>query len=258
MHKLSAVVITFNEENNLERCLVALKKVADEVIVLDSFSTDNTEEIAKKCGAKFYENKWEGINAQRNYSLGLCDNDFILSIDADEVLTNKMIEGLINLKNDGFKADGYIFNRLTNYCGKWIRHGGWYPDRKLRLFNKNKGSYQGKDPHDVIVMENNSHVIKTNLIIAHYAFNSLSDHSKRVEFFSEIGAKEAFEKGKKIYFIIHIILNPFYTFCKKYFLQLGFLDGFYGFVICINSAYANFLKYVKIWQAKHANNHFKN
>ena len=141
--------------------------------------------------------------------------------------------------------DGYYLNRLTNYCGKWIKHCGWYPDRKLRLWNRNKGSWQGTI-HEIVVMNPSAECAPLNGDILHYSFNSIEDHIITANNFSRIAAEEIYAQGKSVNFIIDILLNPVFTFIRKYFFQLGILDGYYGFVICRISAFANFLKYTKI------------
>ncbi|RLD77314.1 MAG: glycosyltransferase family 2 protein, partial [Bacteroidetes bacterium] len=152
MPKLSAVIITQNEEQNIGRCIDSLKGVADDIVVVDSGSTDNTEAICKEKGARFFYNKWEGYIEQKNFANDLAEHKYILSVDADEALSGQLRDSILEAK-ESLKADGYEMNRLTNYCGTWIRHGGWYPDRKLRLFHRDKFEWGGEKIHEAMVMK---------------------------------------------------------------------------------------------------------
>ncbi len=243
--KISVVIITLNEEENIQRCLDSVKEIADEVVVVDSFSTDKTPEICRKNQVKFMQHKFEGYVEQINYALSRASHDHILALDADEALSKKAQKKVAEIKKD-WQFDGYQFNRLTNYCGKWIHHCGWYPDKKVRLFDRTKTQWGGENPHYRVMLEKHQ-VNYLNVDILHYSFPTITSHAQTANNFSTIAAKEAIKKGKKIYFVVHVMLNPWFTFVKKYFFQLGFLDGFYGLVVCVLSAHSNFLKYVKIW-----------
>jgi glycosyltransferase involved in cell wall biosynthesis len=245
--KITATIITFNEEKNIERCILSLKPVVDEIIVVDSFSTDSTKELCLKHEVTFVENRFEGHIQQKNHAMSLASNSYILSLDADEALSEELQQSILKIKGQSEVKDGYSLNRITSYCGQWIKHCGWYPDKKTRLWNKNKGKWGGENPHDRVIMEGKSigH-LKGDLL--HYSFESIESHVQTANSFSTIAAKEAIKKGKKANLFVHVILNPIYTFINKYFFHLGFLDGFYGFVICYLSAVSNFLKYTKIRQ----------
>lgn len=242
--KLSVVVITFNEEKNLARCLKSVEAIADEIVVIDSFSTDKTKEIALKYNAKFIEHSFEGHIEQKNWAITQASFPHILSLDADEALDSNLVESIKNIKSN-WTADGYKMNRLTNYCGKWIRHCGWYPDQKLRLWDSRKGKWGGINPHDEYKMENGASIQHLKGDILHYSFYTIKQHIDTVNSFSEIGAQQYFKKGKKGGFL-NIIMNPILKFVGAYFFRLGFLDGYYGFVVCAISAHAKFLKYVKL------------
>ena len=242
--KISAVIITFNEDNNIARCIDSLRDVADEIIVVDSHSSDATEKICREKGVIFIQKSWQGYSETKNYANAQASFDYMLSIDADEALSEELKNSIRQLKT-GDMLDGYYLNRLTNYCGKWIKHCGWYPDRKLRLWNRNKGSWQGTI-HEIVEMNSSAKCAPLNGDILHYSFNSIEDHIITANNFSRIAAEEIYAKGKSVNFIIDILLNPVFTFIRKYFFQLGILDGYYGFVICRISAFANFLKYTKI------------
>jgi glycosyltransferase involved in cell wall biosynthesis len=244
MTPISVVIITYNEENNIERCIQTVLNIADEIVILDSVSTDKTKEICLKYPVKFYEQPFLGYVQQKNKALEFASYPHVLSLDADEALSNELIESIKKVK-ENWSADGYYFNRLTNFCGKWIKHTDWYPDRKLRLFHKKKGQWRGINPHDKYVLEDNckTSYIKGNLL--HYSFPTISHQMGVIEKFSSISAKEAYLKGKSAN-IFSILINPFWKFIKSYIIKLGFLDGYYGFVVCIMSSYATFIKYVKI------------
>jgi glycosyltransferase involved in cell wall biosynthesis len=243
--KVSAVVITLNEEKNISRCLDSLYKVVDEILVVDSFSTDKTEEICNKKRARFMRHPFEGHIEQKNYAMSQATYGHILSIDADEALSEELKKSIFSAKNN-WNYDGYSFNRMTNYCGKWIRHCGWYPDKKIRLWDRRKGSWGGVNPHDKVIMEKNSSVKGLSGDLLHYSYYTIRENISQINNFSDIAAQAAYKMGEKANVVLDIVLNPIFTFLKKYFLKLGLLDGYYGLVISINSAYFRFLKYAKL------------
>ncbi len=244
--KISAVIITYNEEKNIGRCLKSLEGVADEIVILDSYSSDKTEEICKKYKAKFYQNVFYGHIEQKNEAIKYAKYKYVLSLDADEALSKSLKKSIIEAKKNFFN-DGYIFNRMTNYCGKWIKYSGWYPDKKLRLWNKEKGKWAGENPHDKYELEKKSKIGFLEGDLMHYSYYKISEHIQQIDKFSEIRAKVLSKKGKKTN-IFQIIVKPFWKFLRHYFLKLGFLDGYYGFVISIISAHATFLRYAKLKQ----------
>lgn len=249
MYSLSAAIITFNEEQNIARCIESLLPVADEIIVVDSFSTDRTEEICSKYPVKFIKNSFAGYIEQKNFALSLCTNSLRLSLDADECLSPELASSIQQLKLQ-HNADGYSMNRLTNYCGKWIRHCGWYPDIKLRLVN-NKGKWGGINPHDKMQLPEGSSVKHLKGDLLHYSYNNLNDHLDQIKKFTEIGAREAVKNGVTSS-VFKIIYKPAFKFIRDYFFKLGFLDGFYGFVICKNSAFATYVKYARIYMLQNS------
>jgi glycosyltransferase involved in cell wall biosynthesis len=247
MIKLSATVITFNEENNIARCLDALKSVADEIIVVDSYSTDKTEEICESYRVKFIKNKFEGHIEQKNFALEQTCHQTVLSVDADEVLSPELQQSIINMKKN-IEFDGYVFNRLNNYCGKWIYHCGWYPDKKLRIIKKGHGKWIGENPHDYLQL-NDSRQKQGFLIgdLHHYSYNTISEHVAQANKFTSISSKAAFEKGVRVG-----RYKGFYRgilqFFRDYLLKGGILDGHYGLVICILNGHSTFLKFEKIYE----------
>ncbi|MFM7769971.1 MAG: glycosyltransferase family 2 protein [Bacteroidota bacterium] len=246
--KLSAVVITFNEAKQIENCLDALIKIADEIVVVDSGSTDNTVEISKKLGAKVLHQAWLGYSEQKNIGNEIAVNDWILSVDADEVLDEELITSIIKWKESPQVAS---FKRMTNYCGKFIKHGGWYPDIKIRLFNKKESKWVGT------IHESLSNTHKKNSLLLqghclHYSYYSIDQHYAQTEKFTSIQAHDLFLRGKKSY-LLKRIFSPIIKFITDYFLRLGFLDGKAGFTVARISSYATYLKYKKLnehWVSK--------
>jgi glycosyltransferase involved in cell wall biosynthesis len=243
--QISAVIITFNEEKNIRRCIESLLGVADEILVVDSFSTDQTEAICTELKVKFIQHPFEGHIQQKNYAMQQAAHDWVLSLDADEALTDELKRG-IELARIQEGVDGFELNRLTNFCGQWIKHAGWYPDRKIRLWNRTKGCWGGQNPHDKVIMEKGSQLGRLTGDLLHYSFYSIEQHVQTIQKFSSIAAQSAYDNGKRTNFFVNILVGPAFTFFKKYFLQAGFLDGYFGFIISINTAYSRFLKYIKL------------
>lgn len=246
MPKISVVVITLNEEGNIGRCLDSVKDIADEIIVVDSFSTDNTEKIVQHKGGKFIQNKFVDYVEQHEFANQQATNDIILSLDADEELSKDLAESIVNIKKY-WKHDGYSMNRMTNYCGNWIKHSGWYPDIKLRLYDRKKGKWVGKKIHERFALVEGATKGHLKGDILHYSFKSIEQHVAQANKFTDMTAQAAFEQGKKAGFS-KVFFAPVFKFIRDYFLNFGFMDGYYGFVICQISANATFLKYVKLKQ----------
>lgn len=241
---LSAVIITFNEEKNIGRCIDSVIPVADEIVVVDSYSKDKTKAICEEKGVRFIEHPFEGHLEQKNWAITQASYPHVLSLDADEALDEKLTAEILNIKED-WKYDGYSMNRLTNYCGKWIYHCGWYPDKKLRLMDSRKGEWKGVNPHDKYELHSRSSEkhIKGNIL--HYSYYTIDDHINQVNYFTDIAARSHYKKGKRSS-MLNILISPCIKFFKDYILKRGFLDGYYGLVICIISSHATFLKYVKM------------
>ncbi len=245
MVKISAVIITFNEERNIARCLESLRDCVDEIVVLDSFSKDKTEAICRQYGVRFFQHAFDGHIEQKNRAITYATHEHILSLDADEALDEELKTSVLKIKTD-FTAQGYYMNRLTNYCGHWVRHCGWYPDRKLRLFDRRKGHWTGINPHDKYELfegDSKSGWIKGDLL--HYSYYTLDDHYRQVNYFTDIAAKAFHQKGKKAA-LYKLIVNPVSKFISHYLINFGFLDGLAGFRISYISAYATWLKYKKL------------
>lgn len=247
MLKLSAVIITYNEERNIARCIDSLAGVVDEVLVVDSFSNDATAAIVKERGARLIEHAFEGYIEQKNYACKQATFNHILCLDADEAMDSEMKTAVLHAKSN-WQKDGYSFNRLTNYCGKWIYHCGWYPDKKLRLFDRTKCSWKGVNPHDKLAFNEPTSTtahLKGNIL--HYSYYTILEHQKQTERFTTIAARALQKKGKKAS-LINRYLSPVVKFAKDYIVNLGFLDGYYGWSICRISAYSTYLKYKKLSQ----------
>lgn len=246
MIKLSAVIITYNEEEHLEKCLASLTGIADEIIVVDSFSTDRTPEICKAFNVIFIQHAFEGYIEQKNYAVAQTNFDYILSLDGDEALSEPLKKSILKTKNN-WQFDGYYCNRLNNYCGQWIKHSDWYPDKKLRLFKKNSGKWKGINPHDCYTLEVGNRAGKLPGNLLHWIYKDYQEHNIKVERFSSIAAEAYYKLGKKSS-TWKIIYRPLWAFFKAYFLRLGFLDGLNGFIICVQTYNVTFLKYIKLQQ----------
>jgi glycosyltransferase involved in cell wall biosynthesis len=243
--KISAVIITYNEEGNIARCLESVKDISDEIVVVDSYSTDRTASIAQGFGAKVFFRTFRDFGDQKAFAIECAANDWVLSIDADEELSPE-VQASIRKEKEAPRFDAYNVNILANYCGQWIRHCGWYPQPKLRLFDKNKCHISQTMVHESIMMnDRRSRIGFLEGNILHYSYKTISDHTKKIEFYSELAARNAIDKGEKI-MLVKILFGPTWKFIYNFILRGGFLDGYLGYVICKNIAYAGFIKYVKI------------
>jgi glycosyltransferase involved in cell wall biosynthesis len=245
MPPLSVTIITLNEERNIDRCLASLKGVADEIVVVDSLSTDRTREICESHGARFIPQPFLGHIEQKNFAIDRATHDHILSLDADEALSPELTRAILAAKEQGFPADGYSMNRLSWYCDAFIRHGNWYPDRKTRLIRKGKGRFGGLNPHDKIIMEPGTKLVHLNGDLLHYTYYAIEEHVIQGNKFSTISAMSMLEKGRRARWH-NIFLNPPIAFLHHYVIKAGFLDGFNGLVIAHQQAYQTFLKYAKL------------
>jgi (heptosyl)LPS beta-1,4-glucosyltransferase len=238
--KISAVIITFNEQKNIERCINSLTNIADEIIVIDSFSTDNTKQICLQKNVTFVESKWQGYAATKNYGNSIAAHDYILSLDADEAISDDL-KVAINMAKPNLSG-AYEMNRLTNYCGHWIKHGSWYPDKKIRLFNRKTTQWKNLIVHEHIefLQPENSTFLKGDIL--HYSFNTLAEHKSKIEKYALLEAQKVKHFSiQKLFF--KILFSPITTFIKMYFLKLGCLDGIAGFNVARLSAYASYKRY---------------
>lgn len=218
--------------------------VVDEIVVVDSYSTDKTEEICKEFKVNFIQHEFEGHIQQKNWAKEQAASHFVLSLDADEALDENLSASIREVKQN-WSADAYSMNRLTNYCGKWIRHTGWYPDVKVRLFDRRKGEWGGLNPHDRFIVNESSSVMHIAGDLLHFSFYTREEHLQQIHKFSTIGANALLQKGVKSSWL-KILIKPLARFIKAYLIFKGFLDGKEGFTISRLSAYANYLKYTKL------------
>jgi len=239
--KLSAVIITKNEEANVKRCLASLTGIVDEIIVIDSFSTDNTKVICMEYNCRFFEREFIDYSNAKNYGNEQTTGDWILSMDADEELSETLKASILKVKLAPENVT-YLFNRLTNYCGNWIKYCGWYPDAKTRLWKKGTANWEGAI-HEKLVSERPIKSIKGDIL--HYSYPTLTFHLYKINHFTDFMAKEMFEKGKKGS-LLKLIFSPPFKFIKKYILQRGFMDGYAGFIVSSMAAYYVFVKYAKL------------
>jgi len=244
MYKISAVIITKNEERNIERCIQSLLPVVDEIIIVDSGSTDQTKSICEKYNTKFISAEWLGYGPMKNFGHDQASHEYVLSIDADEAISDTLAKSILSVKNN--LTEAYSFNRLTNYCGKWIKHSGWYPDTKVRLFPKSLVKWNSSEVHEELDLSK----VKIKHLsgdLLHYSYYSIIQHVEKSVYYGKLAGKHLFEKGKKPKFY-KIIFSPVVRFLKDYFLRTGFLDGAYGFFIAITAAYSIFIKYFYHYQ----------
>lgn len=237
----TAVIITHNAVQTLEACLGQLVKVCDEVLVLDSFSDDGTVEMCLRLeGVTLVPQPWLGFSKTKNFGNAMARNNWILSIDSDEVLSDELLESLGNLQPESGKV--YSLDRLTNYCGTWIRHSGWYPDWKPRLFERSRVRWQGDFVHETLSMPAGWQEVRLKGKLYHFSYRSREDHYKRIDKYAALAARERFEKGERSS-LIKNYLSPLARFLRTYVLKLGFLDGRAGWQISLGAAVMVFRRY---------------
>jgi len=241
--KISAVIITFNEEDRLPDALASLRGVADEIVVVDSYSTDQTAEIARQARAAVYQNRFEDYGQQKNFALQKAGNDWILNLDADERVSSELKDAIKELREKELPENvaAFAIKRKTFYLGRWIRHSGWYPDRKVRLFRKSGASWQGRI-HEKLQVTGD--IIPLSGAILHFTYRDIGDHVRRLNRYSAFQAEEIVRQNKKFLFLRLLVLPPV-TFLRHYIWKLGLLDGFPGFVIATISSWGTAMKYFK-------------
>jgi glycosyltransferase involved in cell wall biosynthesis len=239
--KITATIITLNEERNIARAIESLR-CCDEILVVDSGSIDRTVELAEKLGARVIESPWHGYATQKNYAAEHACNDWILSLDADEALSESLEGEIWTLKKKGPSYDAYTMPRLAQYLGRWILHCGWYPDRKVRLYHRAKAKWVGDFVHESVQVNGRVGYLESNLL--HFTCDSLSEHIKTMDRYTTLAAEELVSRKEKIH-LRNMILDPAWTFTKTYFFQRGFQDGLEGLTIAYMAALYTFLKYAK-------------
>lgn len=240
---ITLAIVCLNEQNSIRRCIESVSFV-DEVIVVDSGSTDDTQKIAAELGAKVIFEKWRGYGKQKQFAVEQAKNDWVLLLDADEALSPELashiVEGFRNLDPE----TGYEFSRLSFHLGRWIRHGGWYPDWQLRLYNRKFSKWSEAELHERVISPKVQRIHKN---ILHWVFENLSDNVITNDRYSSIGALEYHKKGRRFH-TLSLIFRPIGKFIECYFVKLGFLDGLPGFIIAVGAAYSLFLRYAKLWE----------
>lgn len=243
MAGISVCIISYNEEAKIEDCLKSVQRVADEIVVVDSLSTDRTREISARYTDKIFEQVFLGHVEQKNFALSKAGHNWILSLDCDECLTPELEASILAIKDRLDEHDAYRVARKTFYVYRWLNYC-WYPDRKIRLFNRKTARWGGVNPHDHIETEG-SDIVTLRGDLQHYSFDSISAHLKTIDSFTEIAAREIIARGKHV-----SLIDPFthglWTFIKLYFIKRGFLDGFAGFVVSLLSFMHVFVKYSKV------------
>ena len=248
--KITATVITFNEEHNIGKALESLSW-ADEIVVVDSESTDRTVEIARQFTDRLYIRPWPGYSAQKNFAADQALNDWIFSLDADERVSPELAVAIQQLKrNDSPEPAAYEMARLTFYLGRWIKHSGWHPDYKLRLYDRKRAKWQGDYVHETLEVDGRVERIKGNLL--HYTVRDASEHHLRMDRYTTLAAQQLTSQGRHIS-LAALLLSPAVVFLRSYIFKLGFLDGIPGLAIARFAAHYEFLKNLKVWETQHSN-----
>jgi glycosyltransferase involved in cell wall biosynthesis len=240
--KISAVIITLNEEGNLKRCLNSVAHLVDEIIIVDSFSTDLTKSIAESFNATFIQRNWEGYSKTKNFANALVNSDYILSLDADESLDQELQESIKALKSRQQTETYFRLNRKNYLLGKWVRYGGWYPDLKIRLFPKNSAQWQGEHVHEQLHCRNAYPIVDLNGHIDHFTANTDGEHWHTISKYSKLRAQEIIDKNQ-LYGPIKSIGQVISTFIRTYIIKLGVLDGRLGWKVASRSAYSRWMRY---------------
>ena len=243
--KISATIITLNEEKKLARALESLVDIADEIIVVDSGSTDQTESIARRYTDKVFFNKWDGYTAQKNFATEKASHDWILSLDADECLSDHLRDTIIHIKDKKADVAAYRFPRKTFYLGRWISHSGWYPDYKTRLYDRHKARWDGDFVDESLLVDGEIETHAGDLL--HYSIDSINEHVRVTNRYTDLAAEELQARNRRASLIDLIVLPPI-TFIKSYIVKQGFRDGLPGFCIASFAAYYVFIKYAKLWE----------
>jgi len=250
MPKISAVVITYNEEDNIRRCLESLSW-ADEIVVVDSYSQDDTKKIVSDFTDKIYDVKWEGFGKKKEFAREKASSEWVLSVDCDEVITPDLRDEILKAIEKKDNYDGYYIPRRSNFLGKWMNHSGWYPDYVLRLFKKEKAKFNQALVHEKIEVFGKIGYLKNSLL--HYTDPDIKSYLSKLDFYTTLNAEELLKKKKKTK-VFDFILHPLGIFFKMFFLKRGFLDGTHGFILAVLSSFYVFIKYAKLWDLQRKKN----
>lgn len=240
---ISALAITYNEEKNVERYIKSLS-FADEIIIVDSFSSDNTVEIAKQLGANVVQREFDNFSAQKNYALSLANHDWVTFFDLDEIVTAELANEIINIVKTASKKQAYKVKRNFYFMGKRIKYSGFQTDTVIRLFNKNYCKYNGKLVHEVL--ETSKKIGKFKHNIEHQTYKNFDNYNEKLTLYSKLQAEALFKKNIRPN-LYHFLFRPWYRFMHQYFFRLGFLDGKEGFIISYVHAFSVFKRYIQLW-----------
>ena len=242
---VSAIVVSFNEEENIGRCLESIKW-CDEIVVVDSFSTDRTLEICRQFTDIVIQRKWTGYRDQKQFAHSQTSKDWVLMLDSDEEVTAALQTEIREaLRTDGAKYAGYLVPRLVFYLDRWWRRGGWYPDYDVRLFRRDVATWGGSDPHEKIIVDGPVRRLRNPL--HHFSYRDIDDHIDRINRFTSISSGELRKQGQR-WRLSDALLRPAFRFFRCYFLKRGFMEGFAGFHVAVTAAMYVFLKYAKLWE----------
>lgn len=249
MAKVSVIIITYNEEKNIGRCLSSIDWV-DEIVVVDSQSTDDTKKVASEFTQKVFDITWEGFGKAKDFAKDEASHQWILSVDADEVVPEDLKEEIQKITKSEDSFNGYYIPRKSNFLGKWIKHGGWYPDYVLRLFKKDKAGFNHSMVHEKVEVNGRIGYLRNALL--HYTDPNFDHYLEKLNRYTSLGAEELFKKGKRTK-LFDVMFRPLAVFLKMYFVKRGFLDGLSGFILAVSSAFHVFSKYVKLWHLSSVN-----
>jgi glycosyltransferase involved in cell wall biosynthesis len=249
MTPISLTVITLNAESHIARCIKSVPFAGD-VVILDSGSKDRTCEIARELGARVFTEEWKGFGLQKRRAAELAQCDWILNLDADEALSEESKLELMTLLNGEPKVEAFAFPRLSFHMGQWIRHGGWFPDWQVRLFDRRRADWSADSLHEKIEYKTFE---KLKHPILHWVFRDLADQVVTNDRYSTLGARQLQARGRK-FRVFHLITKPLVKFSETYFWKRGFLDGMPGFIIAVGAAYSVFLRWSKLWEMERVKN----
>ena len=241
--KISAVIITLDEEQNIADAIASVAW-ADELVVVDSGSTDRTREIAESLGAKVIVNDWPGFSEQKQFAVDAASNDWILSLDADERVSDELRKEILAIRDSKPDADGYRVPRLSVYLGREIRHGGWYPDLQMRLFDRRRGRWNGAVIHESFKLDDDARSSRLRGELVHYSVRDVAEHQRMIaERYAPLGARKMFLEGRRTS-TLKAVFSAWFAFIRSYLLKLGFLDGFPGFCVAYFTAHHAFMKHL--------------
>ena len=246
---ISVTIVTLNEEVNLRRCLASLEGLVQEIVVVDSGSTDATLAIAATAGARIFHHAWQGFRDQKQFALQHCEHSWVLSLDADEELSPALREELRRFFADGSaqRYAGASFPRKVHFMGRWIRHGDWYPDRKLRLAQRERTHYEGSSAHDKMVLEEGLQALAMKGDLHHYSFKNSNHYISKINLFADGHLRDQVEAGRS-WSLLATLTRPLWRFFRAYVLRRGFLDGFPGLWIAVSTAYQTFIRYSRLYE----------